>query len=256
MRSKPIVAVSTCVKDIGGFDYYCVNDKYVDGLVKACGVMPVLLPALGDALGTEDVLEMCDGLYLTGSVSNVEPRHYGGAPSETGTLHDPKRDATTLPLIRAAIEHGVPLFAICRGYQEMNVALGGTLHQKVHQVPGLMDHREDRAETPDVYYGPAHPVDLTPGGRLAAIAGTNRVVVNSLHGQGVERLADALEVEAVAPDGLIEAFHVKGAKTFALGVQWHPEWKVMENEFSRAIFAKFAEACRERAKNRDKRSES
>lgn len=251
MRSKPIVAVSTCVKDIGGFDYYCVNDKYVDGLVRACGVMPVLLPALGDALGAEDVLEMCDGLYLTGSVSNVEPRHYGGSPSETGTLHDPKRDATTLPLIRAAIEHGVPLFAICRGYQEMNVALGGTLHQKVHQVPGLMDHREDRTKTPDVYYGPVHPVNLTPGGRLAAIAGTTQVMVNSLHGQGVERLADALEIEAVAPDGLIEAFHVKGAKTFALGVQWHPEWKVMENEFSRAIFAKFAEACRERANKRN-----
>lgn len=253
MRAKPIVAVSACVKDIGGFDYFCVNDKYIYGLVKACGVMPVLLPPLGDVLGAEDVLDMCDGLYLTGSVSNVEPHHYGGLPSEKGTLHDPRRDATTLPLIRAAVDHGVPLFAICRGYQEMNVALGGTLHQKVHQVPGLMDHREDRTLSPDVYYGPAHNVDLTPGGRLAAIAGVDRVEVNSLHGQGVDRLADALEVEARAPDGLIEAFHVKGAKAFALGVQWHPEWKVMENPFSLAIFQAFGEACRQRASQRSSR---
>ena len=250
MRSKPIVAVSACVKDIGGFDYYCVNDKYVDALVKACDVMPIVLPPLGDALGVQDVLEMCDGLYLTGSVSNVEPHHYGGSPSAAGTLHDPRRDATTLPLIRAAVDHGVPLFAICRGYQEMNVALGGSLHQRVHEVPGLMDHREDRSLTPDEYYGPAHDIELTQGGKLAAIAGAARVTVNSLHGQGVERLADALEVEARAPDGLIEAFHVKGAKAFALGVQWHPEWKVMENNFSRAIFERFADACRERANKR------
>lgn len=247
---KPVVAVSACVKAIDGFDYYCVGDKYVSALVQSSGVMPVLLPPLGADLDIAHVVDMCDGVYLTGSVSNVEPHHYGGPASVPGTAHDPRRDATTLPLIRAAVEHGVPLFAICRGYQEMNVALGGTLHQKVHEVEGLMDHREDRSQPVDIYYGPVHTVELTEGGKLAAIAGAREVEVNSLHGQGVERLGEGLEVEARAPDGLIEAFHVKGAKAFAIGVQWHPEWKVMENSFSRDLFAAFGDACRERAQNR------
>jgi len=250
MRTKPIVAVSTCVKDIGGFDYFCVNDKYINSLVRASGVVPVMLPPIGGELEIEEIMEMCDGIYLTGSVSNVEPHHYGGAPSEAGTLHDPMRDATTLPLIRAAIQYGVPLFAICRGYQEVNVALGGTLHQNVHKVDGMMDHREDRTKEPDVYYGLAHEVKLISGGKLQAIAGTDTIKVNSLHTQGVDRLSDELEIEALAPDGLIEAFHVKKAKAFAIGVQWHPEWKVMENEFSRALFTSFGDACRERAKKR------
>lgn len=250
MRSRPIVAVSACVKVIDGFNYYCVGEKYVDNLAVAAEVMPMMLPPLGAALDAHDVMEMCDGLFLTGSVSNVEPRHYAGPPSAPGTLHDPRRDATTLPLIRWAVEMGVPVFAICRGFQEMNVALGGSLHQRVHEVPGLMDHREDRALPVEVYYGPAHEVELTEGGLLAGIAGMTRVKVNSLHGQGVERLAPGLEIEARAPDGLIEAFRVRDARAFALGVQWHPEWKVMENEFSRAIFAAFGEACRERASKR------
>lgn len=251
MRSMPIVAVSACVKNADGFPNYAVGTKYVDGLAAASGVTPLILPALGYGTHAEDVLEMCDGLYLTGSVSNVEPHHYSGSPSDPGTLHDPLRDATTLPLIRRAVEHGVPVFAICRGFQEMNVAFGGTLHQKVHDVPGHNDHREDRTQTPDVYFGPAHPVDLTPGGWLAEIAGADKVTVNSLHGQGVDCLAPGLEIEARAPDGLIEGFRVRDAKAFAIGVQWHPEWKVMENEFSRALFDRFGEACRQRAKQRN-----
>jgi len=246
----PIVAVSACVKAVDGFPNYAVGAKYVDGLAAASGVTPLILPALGYGTHAEDVLEMCDGLYLTGSVSNVEPHHYSGSPSDPGTLHDPLRDATTLPLIRRAVEQGVPVFAICRGFQEMNVAFGGTLHQKVHDLPDHIDHREDRTQKPDVYFGPAHSVDLTPGGQLADIAGADKVTVNSLHGQGVDRLAPGLEIEARAPDGLIEAFRVKDAKAFAVGVQWHPEWKVMENEFSRTLFDRFGEACRQRASQR------
>jgi len=250
MRSMPIVSVSACVKDVDGYLNYAVGTKYVDALAVASGVTPLILPALGYGTHAEDVLEMCDGLYLTGSVSNVEPHHYSGAPSDVGTLHDPLRDATTLPLIRRAVETGVPVFAICRGFQEMNVAFGGALHQKVHKVPGYMDHREDRNQEPDVYFGPAHTVDLVAGGLLAEIAGAEQIMVNSLHGQGVDRLAPGLEIEARAPDGLIEAFRVQGAKAFAVGVQWHPEWKVMDNEFSRALFGRFGEACRQRAKQR------
>ena len=246
----PIVAVSACVKKVDGFDNYAVGNKYVDALAQASRVTPLILPAIGYGSHAEDVLEVCDGLYLTGSVSNVEPHHYDGEPSAEGTLHDPLRDATTLPLVRRAVEVGIPVFAICRGFQEMNVAFGGTLHQKVHEVPGLMDHREDRSQTPDVYFGPAHDIALVQGGVLAAIAGKGQVAVNSLHGQGVDRLAPGLEVEARAPDGLIEAFHVKDAKAFAVGVQWHPEWKVMDNEFSRALFKRFGEACQKRAKLR------
>jgi len=250
MRSMPIVAVSACVKNVDGFPNYAVGTKYVDALAEASGVTPLILPALGYGTHAEDVLAMCDGLYLTGSVSNVEPHHYDGAPSAEGTLHDPLRDATTLPLIRRAVEDGVPVFAICRGFQEVNVAFGGALHQNVHEVPGYMDHREDRSQTPDVYFGPAHDIELVAGGVLADIAGSNCVTVNSLHGQGVDRLAPGLEVEAHAPDGLIEAFHVKDAETFAVGVQWHPEWKVMDNTFSRALFERFGEACRQRLKRR------
>lgn len=247
MRSQPIVAVSACVKHFDGFDSYAVTAKYVDALTAACGVTPLILPAIGYGSHAEDVLDLCDGLFLTGSVSNVEPHHYKGQPSIAGTLHDPKRDATTLPLIRRAIDRGVPLFAICRGFQEMNVALGGTLHQRVHEVPGMMDHREDKTKAIDEYYGPVHDVALTKGGMLHAIAGQEVAKVNSLHGQGVDHLAPGLVVEAVAPDGLIEAFRVEGASAFALGVQWHPEWKVLQNPFYTAIFAAYGEACRERA---------
>jgi len=250
MRSQPIVAVSACVKEVDGYPNYAVGTKYVDALAEASGVTPLILPALGYGTHAEDVLAMCDGLFLTGSVSNVEPHHYDGEPSDEGTLHDPLRDATTLPLIRRAVEDGVPVFAICRGYQEMNVAFGGSLHQKVHEQPGFMDHREDRSQQPDIYFGPAHDVDLATGGVLAEIAGCVRVTVNSLHAQGVECLAPGLVVEASAPDGLIEAFRVRDAKAYAVGVQWHPEWKVMGNAFSRALFERFGEACRQRANQR------
>lgn len=250
MRSMPIVAVSACVKNVNDFDNYAVGGWYVDALAEASCVTPLILPAIGYGTHAEDVLEMCDGLYLTGSVSNVEPHHYDGPPSEEGTLHDPLRDATTLPLIRRAVEDGVPVLAICRGFQEMNVAFGGTLYQKVHEVPGYMDHREDRSLPPDVYFGPAHDVDLVEDGLFAEIAGGTQITVNSLHGQGVNRLAPGLEIEARAPDGLIEAFRVKDAKAFAVGVQWHPEWRVMENTFSSALFERFGDACRERAKLR------
>ncbi|MGH8309785.1 MAG: gamma-glutamyl-gamma-aminobutyrate hydrolase family protein, partial [Steroidobacteraceae bacterium] len=191
-----------------------------------------------------------DGILFTGSASNVEPQRYQGAASETGTVHDPERDATTLPLIPKAVKAGVPVFGICRGFQEMNVAFGGTLAQKLQDVRGNLDHREDEEAALEVQYGPAHDVVLEPGGLLRALAGTDRVRVNSLHSQGVDRLADGLLVEARATDGVIEAFRVRGAPRFALAVQWHPEWQVMSNSLSRALFAAFGAASRERAQLR------
>jgi putative glutamine amidotransferase len=185
---------------------------------------------------------------FTGSYSNVEPYHYSGPPSDPGTLHDPARDATTLPLIRKAVASGIPVLGICRGFQEMNVAFGGTLHQKVHEVEGRRDHREDTTRELDVQYGPAHEVALEPGGTLQSLTGQDRIQVNSLHSQGIDRLGPGLAVEARAPDGLIEAFRVEHAKSFAVAVQWHPEWKAMSNPVSRALFAAFGAAARARMK--------
>ena len=190
-----------------------------------------------------------DGLLLTGAVSNIEPHHYSDESSYEGNLLDPRRDATNLPLIPLAIEMGVPVLAICRGFQEVNVAFGGTLYQKVHEQPGFMDHRENKDDPLDVQYGPAHDIALVPGGVLAGLAGDTRATVNSLHGQGVRRLGEGLVVEAQAPDGLVEAFRHDGP-AFMLAVQWHPEWKVRENAFYLATFRAFGDACRARAARR------
>jgi putative glutamine amidotransferase len=199
---------------------------------------------LAEHLDIEDILGQVDGVFLTGSPSNVEPHLYAGEPSEPGTLHDPERDAATLPLTRRALQAGVPLMAVCRGYQEVTVALGGTLHQKVHDVPGYHVHKENKDDPLDVQYEPSHPVDLIEGGVLHQLAGETRVMVNSLHSQGVAKLPQGVTVEAIADDGLIEAYTVDGAPGFALGVQWHPEWQVTKNEFSMAIFKAFGDACR------------
>ena len=224
-----------------------VGEKYARAVLEAADALPLLIPSFGEELRLDDLVQRLDGILFTGSPSNVEPRHYDGTPSEPGTLHDPERDATTLPLIRKAVQAGIPVFGVCRGFQEMNVAFGGTLHQKVHQVPGYDDHRDDTSLPLDVQYGPAHDVILEPGGLLRAMAGSDRVQVNSLHSQGIDQLAPGLVVEARATDGLIEAFHVRNAPRFAVAVQWHPEWKAMTNPFSRALFAAFGAASRERA---------
>lgn len=233
---------------LGLHPFHVVGDKYARAVLDAAGGLPLLIPALAEELGLDELLERLDGVMFTGSHSNVEPHHYSGPPSDPGTLHDPARDATTLPLIRKAVAAGVPVLGICRGFQEMNVAFGGTLHQKVHEVEGRHDHREDTSLELDVQYGPAHEVVLEPGGSLQALTGQNRIQVNSLHSQGVDRLGPGLAVEARALDGLIEAFRVEHAKSFAVAVQWHPEWKAMNNPFSRALFAAFGAAARERMK--------
>lgn len=241
---QPLVAIPTCRKFIAPHPFHAVGEKYVTALITAADALPLLVPALGDGLPLRDLLGRLDGLMLTGSPSNVEPHHYGGEPSPPGTLHDPDRDATTLPLIRAAIEAGMPVLAICRGFQELNVALGGSLHQRVEERPNMLDHREDKNAPLETQYAPAHRVDLVPGGLLADLAGNQSAHVNSLHSQGIDRLADPLLVEATAPDGLVEAYRLACDDQFALGIQWHPEWRVLENPFSVAIFRQFGAACR------------
>ncbi len=247
---RPLIGIPADRRMVGPHPFHMVGEKYALAVLEASDAIPLLIPSLGEELRLDELLERLDGILFTGSISNVEPHHYDGTPSTPGTLHDPARDATTLPLIRKAVQAGVPVLGVCRGFQEMNVAFGGTLHQKVHEVSGYNDHREDTTLSLDVQYGPAHDVTLEQGGLLWAMAGSDRIQVNSLHSQGVARLGPSLAVEARAPDGLVEAFHVRNSPRFAVAVQWHPEWKVMSNPFSRALFAAFGAASRERAESK------
>lgn len=250
MSRKPIIGVPADRRMVDPHPFHMVGEKYLQALIDGAGAMPFIIPVLAEHLDMHAVLEEMDGLFLTGSPSNVEPHHYAGEPSEPGTWHDPHRDAATLPLVRKALDIGMPVFSVCRGFQELNVALGGSLHQKVHEVAGYHLHKENPEDPLDVQYGPSHEVNLVEGGLLHALAETGTVTVNSLHSQGVARLAEGLVVEAVADDGLIEAFRVDMAAGFALAVQWHPEWKVTEDRFSMAIFEAFGTACRDFAVNK------
>lgn len=250
MRPKPIIGVPADRRVYEPHPWHMVGEKYLKAVIEAADAVPLIIPVLADDLAIDELVDQVDGVMLTGSYSDIEPHHYGSESEDPDALRDPHRDAMTLPVARHALQTGVPLFAICRGFQELNVALGGTLHQKLRDVPGYHNHKENPEDTLDVQYGPSHPVNLVDGGLLARLAGAEKVMVNSLHGQGVARLADGVTVEAVADDGLIEAFTVDGARTFALAVQWHPEWKASSNEFSGAIFKAFGDACRERAGKR------
>jgi len=250
MSAKPVVGIPADRRQLDPHPFHMVGEKYATAIRDGADALPFLVPALGDSIDAAAVLQHVDGILLTGSASNVEPHHYNGEPSKPGTLHDPHRDETTLPLIELALEKGVPVFALCRGFQELNVVLGGTLHQHVHEVEGYHIHNENPDDPLDVQYGPSHEVHLVEGGLLRDLAGTDTVTVNSVHSQGVARLADGVSVEAVADDGLIEGFRVDGAKSFALAVQWHPEWKVTEDSFSMAIFKAFGDACRQFASRR------
>lgn len=250
MHSKPLIGVPADRRIIDPHPFQMVGEKYLEAIIKGSNGLPLITPVMPDDVDIDELLAQFDGIFLTGSYSNVEPRHYNGEPSDEGTLHDPHRDAVTLPLAKRALETGVPVFAVCRGFQELNVVLGGTLHQKVHEVPGYNNHLENKNDPLEVQYGPSHAVNLVEGGLLRELAGSDTAMVNSLHAQGVAKLADGVSIEAVANDGLIEAFQVDDVPGFALAVQWHPEWRVMENEFSKVIFKAFGDACRLRAKQR------
>ncbi len=247
MGATPLIGIPADRRQLDPHPFHVVGEKYITAIRDGADALPFLIPALGNTIDAEAVLRRVDGILLTGSPSNVEPHHYDGEPSNPGTLHDPHRDETTLPLLELALEKGVPVFAVCRGFQELNVVLGGTLHQNVHEVEGYRSHKENPDDPLDVQYGPSHEVHLVEGGLLRNLAGTDTVTVNSVHSQGVARLAGGVSVEAVADDGLIEGFRVDGAKNFALAVQWHPEWKVTEDSFSMAIFKAFGDACRQYA---------
>ncbi len=220
---------------------------YIKVIEETVGAAPLLLSGPSDPARLEAIidswLETLDGVMITGSPSNIEPHHYKGGDSQTPKSHDPARDNYTLPLIRRVIERGVPLLAICRGFQELNVALGGSLHQQLQNVPGHFDHRPDKTKPIAERFGPAHMVQHRPGGFFQNLMACDESLVNSYHEQGVNHLAAGLQAESSAPDGTIEAVTVRHAKSFTLGVQWHPEWDVANSETSQAIFQAFREAC-------------
>ena len=242
--NRPLVGVISDRRMQGPHPFHMVGEKYLQAIADGADAYPVALPSLAEGFDVLDILDRLDGLFLTGSPSNVEPNHYMGDPSEPGTWHDPERDLTALALIPAAIRVGMPLIAVCRGFQEMNVTFGGTLHQLVHELPQYHIHKENPEDPLDIQYGPSHKVEFTPGGLLQRITGKTAIMVNSLHSQGVDRLGGELEVEAVADDGLIEGFTVKDAPGFALAMQWHPEWRVLDNPVSTKIFRAYGDACR------------
>jgi putative glutamine amidotransferase len=238
VSTPPIVGIPACAKLVAGMLRHDTPARYAEALLGGAGAVPVMLPPLGEP--ELAALDRLDGLLVPGSPSNVHPSLYGGGATATPDFHDPARDATALPLIRAALARGMPVLAICRGIQELNVALGGTLHQQVQDLPGRMDHRGGSGPH-EVRYAPKHEVALTGG--LATLIGARSIRVNSLHEQAIDRPAEGLVVEARAPDGVIEGVRVTGAG-FAYGVQWHPEWGFADNQDSLAIFRAFGEACR------------
>jgi putative glutamine amidotransferase len=245
---KPIVGIPSDHRMVGKHPFHMVGEKYIAAVRDGSGATPLLIPVLDNPIPPEELLASVDGFLFTGSLSNVAPKHYGGDAPRDGVLQDERRDDTTLPLLKAAIAAGKPVLCVCRGFQELNVAFGGTLHQHVEEVPGRADHREDTNAPLEEQYGPAHPISVQPGCLLADVLGAGIFQVNSLHGQGIDRLAQKLHADAVAPDGTIEAVSMPGARGYLLGVQWHPEWRWAENEVSRAIFESFGEALRSELK--------
>ena len=251
---KPTVLVPACNRMLGEHAFHIAGKKYVEA-VRLAGGQPLVVPgATADEI--DALLDLADGLLLTGSPSNVHPRHFGEGVHDATLPLDDDRDAWTLPVIPRALARGIPLFAICRGFQETNVALGGSLHQAVQEVPDHADHRSASALDAAEMYGIAHPVDVMPGGLLESIVERASIDVNSVHGQGVKRLAAGLRVEARAPDGLVEAFTKADAPGFNLCVQWHPEWQAAANPISMRLLQAFGQACqafrvRRRAPQRD-----
>jgi putative glutamine amidotransferase len=251
LRTPPLIALPADVRDSDGYRWHAGAESYLKAVTIGLGGIPVIVPSLADAIDIDALLGRVDGILLPGSRSNVNPELYGARADSRSEPYDRARDAMTFPLIKAAIQWGVPLFAICRGMQELNVALGGSLLAEVQELEGRSDHRAPVSDVQQERFAIRQDVDLEPGGLLAGIVGRRHVRVNSLHRQAIDRLGEGLVVEATAPDGTIEALRVADAPAFAVGVQWHPEYWVASDEPSAKLFQAFGEAVRERMRRHE-----
>ena len=249
---SPFVAIAGSLMEVSGrrFMVHGTSQVVVQSVAKFSDCIPVVLPGLSDLYDCQELASRLDGLVLPGGRANVEPHHFDGPPFPDDEPIDPGRDGTVLPLVRACIEQQVPIFGICRGIQEMNVAMGGSLYYRIHLLEGKEDHRMPRRDdvTPEEIFRPRHRLALS--GSMVDIAGSDSVVVNSLHGQGLDRVADAFEVEAVTDDDVIEVIRLKNDPNFTVGVQWHAEWEPERHDFSRRLFELFGKAARARANAR------
>ena len=248
----PIIAIPADTREIEGYYWHATPNQYVNAVVKGTGATAVVIPALTEGNDIDAILDRVDGVMLSGSRTNVHPSLYGKEATEADGPFDPGRDATSLPLIRRALARGVPLLAICRGIQELNVALGGTLASEIQDRPGMWDHRKPDVQELDIAYGIRQKVIVRQGSCLASVLGTGEVQVNSLHRQAISEAAPRLTVEAVAEDGTIEAVSVIDAKAFAVGVQWHPEYWVGQDRPSSTLFEAFGDAVRAYAASKAK----
>ncbi|MGR6466542.1 gamma-glutamyl-gamma-aminobutyrate hydrolase family protein [Rhizobium sp. PAMB 3182] len=249
--TKPVIGIiGNALRVEDRFSVQMVGERNLNAVANVLGALPLMFagdPALTDI---DDLLSVVDGVLLTGARANVHPSRFRTEPSEKHEPYDEGRDAVALPLIDACVERGVPLFGICRGFQEMNVAGGGSLHPEIRELPGRINHRMPRLETgeihpdPEVVFADRHSVRLESGGVFARIFGSDTIRVNSLHGQGILVVGDRIVAEGIADDGTIEAIRFRDAKGFALGVQWHAEYDPERNPVNRALFDAFGAAVR------------
>lgn len=240
----PIIAIPADTREIEGYYWHATPNQYVNAVVKGTGATAIVVPALTEGNDIDAILDRVDGVMLSGSRTNVSPALYGKEETESDGPYDHARDATSFALIRRAIDRGIPLLAICRGIQELNVALGGTLVTEIQDGPGMWDHRRPDVPTRDGMYVIRQPVRIREGTCIASVLGAGEVQVNSLHRQAIGEAAPKLAIEAVADDGTVEAVSVIGAKNFAVGVQWHPEYWVESDVVSARLFKAFGDAVR------------
>ncbi len=242
---KPVIAITAdqiMVRDI--MPAAAVYDIYIHAVIHAARALPWIAPPVGELLDIGALLDKVDGIVFTGARSNVQPCYYHGEAASENTPQDPQRDATTLPLIPRALAAGIPILCICRGIQELNVALGGTLHQNLSDMPDKLSHIMPENWSLERRFAPAHTIHIETGSELGKLSAAKSVRVNSVHEQAIDQLAGDLIVEARAPDGIIEAVRVRDSKAFALGVQWHPEWDWRSHSLNEKLWTVFGAACR------------
>ncbi len=247
---RPLVGLPSDTFEKDDLLFHSLGDKYCRAVAQVSDCLPVMIPSLDVDLDVDSLLQRIDGVVITGAVSNVHPPHYDEGPTPDHEPYDHQRDSTTLNLIKRVLDYELPLLCICRGFQELNVVFGGTLETEIQRGEARLDHRAPESEDLDVRYGPAHPLHLRRGGILHEILQADEIMVNTVHRQGIKRLGDGLEVEGTAPDGTIEAVSIAGANSFALGVQWHPEYKARDNPHSVKLFRAFGDAVRQHASHK------